>query len=464
LPASILEKIEDVVDHRQQRFARIFDARQILALLADSIVLSTSSVMPITAFSGVRISWLMLARNVLLARLAASAPSSLAAAAPRPRVLLGDVADRGLQQHAAFEFHPRQQDRRRKLGAVDPPVPPLEKVRSLLHRDVDHLARFDRDKAPSGWYSGERSTGVHDVNCCSSRQPNSWTEAGLPARKPRSGSSTMMASRDESYSVRYRISLARIASSACRCWVMSRETPNVPAIRPLGGVQRHFRRQGPRDATVGPRFLLLLVDHRLARAHDLLFVGQGLRRVFAAEKVGVRFAHGLGRIREPEQSRQGPVDADEATGFILEVNAVREIVHQGVQQSRSCCSSSLALASSAVRTRTRTSNSSRAARSSPALFAAADQLPHALSQQRQLTHVRIVVRRFLVAHADHRHNPLAVKDRHVHVPLDVDVACGITLLQRIGSRVIVGKHRLGAAARLRPTSRSSPRDNESACR
>ena len=43
---------------------------------------------------------------------------------------------------------------------------------------------------------------------------------------------------------------------------------------------------------------------------------------------------------------------------------------------------------------------------------------------------------------DHRDNPLAVKDRHVHVPLDVDVARGITLLQRIGSRVIVGKHGL----------------------
>ncbi len=36
-------------------------------------VSSSSVVMPITAFSGVRISWLMLARNRLLARVAASA-------------------------------------------------------------------------------------------------------------------------------------------------------------------------------------------------------------------------------------------------------------------------------------------------------------------------------------------------------------------------------------------------------
>ncbi len=39
----------------------------------DSCVSSTSSVMPIMAFIGVRISWLMLARKSLLDRLAASA-------------------------------------------------------------------------------------------------------------------------------------------------------------------------------------------------------------------------------------------------------------------------------------------------------------------------------------------------------------------------------------------------------
>ena len=41
----------------------------------DSSVSSASSVMPMTPFIGVRISWLMLARNSLLARLAASAAS-----------------------------------------------------------------------------------------------------------------------------------------------------------------------------------------------------------------------------------------------------------------------------------------------------------------------------------------------------------------------------------------------------
>ena len=43
--------------------------------LADRLVLSSSSVIPRTPFSGVRISWLMLARNLDFATLAASAAS-----------------------------------------------------------------------------------------------------------------------------------------------------------------------------------------------------------------------------------------------------------------------------------------------------------------------------------------------------------------------------------------------------
>ena len=188
------------------------------------------------------------------------------------------------------------------------------------------------DKTPSGWYSGDRSTGVHDVNCCSSRQPNSWTEAGLPAREPPLGvehhdgvAGRVVQRPVPHFAGPHRLFrpplLGDVAGDAERADNLA-----------VGGVQRHFRRQGPRDVTVGPRFLLFLVDHRPARANDLLLVGQGLGRVLAAEEVRVRFAHGLGRIRDAEQPRQCPVDADEATGFVLEVNAVREIVHQGMQQ------------------------------------------------------------------------------------------------------------------------------------
>jgi hypothetical protein len=47
-------------------------------------VASTSSVMPMMPFMGVRISWLMLARNSLFARLAASAASRACSSSMRP--------------------------------------------------------------------------------------------------------------------------------------------------------------------------------------------------------------------------------------------------------------------------------------------------------------------------------------------------------------------------------------------
>ena len=59
-----LREVEDVVDDRQQRLARAADRLGVLALLRRRArVSSRSSVMPITPFIGVRISWLMLARN-----------------------------------------------------------------------------------------------------------------------------------------------------------------------------------------------------------------------------------------------------------------------------------------------------------------------------------------------------------------------------------------------------------------
>ena len=70
-----LRKIEDVVDDREQRLGRRLDDLQVLTGSSSSRVPSASSVMPMTPFIGVRISWLMLARKSDFARLAASAAS-----------------------------------------------------------------------------------------------------------------------------------------------------------------------------------------------------------------------------------------------------------------------------------------------------------------------------------------------------------------------------------------------------
>ena len=61
-------KIQNVVDDRQQRFGAVADGLGEFALLVGQIGIEQQAVMPMTPFIGVRISWLMLARNSLLAR------------------------------------------------------------------------------------------------------------------------------------------------------------------------------------------------------------------------------------------------------------------------------------------------------------------------------------------------------------------------------------------------------------
>ena len=74
-PAGLdLGEVQDVVDDGEQGVAAAADRpRRSSRCSASSSVSSRSPVMPITALSGVRISWLMVARNALLASVAASA-------------------------------------------------------------------------------------------------------------------------------------------------------------------------------------------------------------------------------------------------------------------------------------------------------------------------------------------------------------------------------------------------------
>ncbi len=71
-----LGEVENVVDDREQRRGAVADRLGVVALVTDRApVSSSSSVMPITPFIGVRISWLMFARNSPLARFAAAEDS-----------------------------------------------------------------------------------------------------------------------------------------------------------------------------------------------------------------------------------------------------------------------------------------------------------------------------------------------------------------------------------------------------
>ena len=73
-PGLDLREVEDVVDDREQRVAGVADGRRrSRAARSSSLVSSSRPLMPMTAFIGVRISWLIVARNELFASLAASA-------------------------------------------------------------------------------------------------------------------------------------------------------------------------------------------------------------------------------------------------------------------------------------------------------------------------------------------------------------------------------------------------------
>ena len=106
------------------------------AARASRSVSSSSSVMPMMPFIGVRISWLMLARNSLLARLAASAASLAWRRAVLGRLAVGDVLHLGHDQarptgrvtdQGDVDLHPH-----RVAGLVQVPLLPL--VRADLRR------------------------------------------------------------------------------------------------------------------------------------------------------------------------------------------------------------------------------------------------------------------------------------------------------------------------------------------
>ena len=84
-PGFDLGEVEDVVDDREQRVARIADGGDVVVLLGVERVSSSSPLMPITAFIGVRISWLIVARNELFASLAASAAARASCASRNRR-------------------------------------------------------------------------------------------------------------------------------------------------------------------------------------------------------------------------------------------------------------------------------------------------------------------------------------------------------------------------------------------
>ena len=74
------------------------------------------------------------------------------------------------------------------------------------------------------------------------------------------------------------------------------------------------------------------VDQRLPVADDRLLLLEEAAGQLRREEVEVGLPHGLVRIGQAVPAGQGRVDADEAAAEVLEVDRVRERVHQDAQQ------------------------------------------------------------------------------------------------------------------------------------
>lgn len=96
--------------------------------------------------------------------------------------------------------------------------------------------------------------------------------------------------------------------------------------------QRHLDRGHPRHGAVRPGFLFFKIHQRLARAHRLLFIRAGLLGVCGAEIIRIGFAHGGGGVGQIKFFGLRAADAQEAALRVLEINRVRNFLHQDFQQ------------------------------------------------------------------------------------------------------------------------------------
>ena len=98
---------------------------------------------------------------------------------------------------------------------------------------------------------------------------------------------------------------------------------------PAGAVaQGHLGRGHPSHASIGPGFLFLDAHQRIPGAHDLAFVRQRLFGVLEVEKVSVRLAYEIRGVLDAEPLGLRPIDAQKAALRVLEIDAVRDVIHQ----------------------------------------------------------------------------------------------------------------------------------------
>src|ERR1700721_2768059 len=95
--------------------------------------------------------------------------------------------------------------------------------------------------------------------------------------------------------------------------------------------QRQFGSEDPRLASIGPGFFFFFLNDWLTSADDLLLVCERLFGMYLGEHVEIGLVDCIGRIFESETMGEGPADSHKTTVAILEVNAVRYMFKEDVE-------------------------------------------------------------------------------------------------------------------------------------
>ena len=108
--------------------------------------------------------------------------------------------------------------------------------------------------------------------------------------------------------------------------------PYQPKNLSLIVFERHLRRQDGPGIAAGIQVRLVLVDHGLPRAQQLLLVGAILRGQLRRVKIGVGFAQQLARRCCAHDPRDGEIGGHEAALGVFDVDEIRQVVDQGAEE------------------------------------------------------------------------------------------------------------------------------------
>ena len=270
---------------------------------------------------GVRISWLMFARNSLLARTAASAASLASRSAASAR--LRSVMSRETPMISTI----------RPVGVAHGGAVRLKKQAAHGRGVGDGLApRARREGGPA---LRSRPGRVQTRTAPPPRRAAAPAPSGPAPRtsvKRPSGSSAKTTTGRLETTVARRCSAARRASSACLCSVMSSEMPSRYWGRPCAsrsGIFLVCRRRAPLS-----RVWIVSSGMSVSRPdvqHGPVLGDEGVR-VLLREEVVVALADQF-RAREAQQLLAGPVEAHEAqVGGVLDEDHVGDVFHDGVEE------------------------------------------------------------------------------------------------------------------------------------